>query len=267
MMKIDPGFYARLKQTAPGVHAISNQVTANDCANLLLAVGAKPIMARAAEEMDEITAVCAATVLNLGTPDDAKYAACEAAGRAANRLKHPVTLDPVGVGASRYRLRHTAALLDAVRPAVIRANLAEAEALLGRFGQEAGVDSAAGSRERALLCAKALAGRYGCAVLLSGPEDIVTDGGAAFAVNGGSDRLRRITGAGCMLSALCGAAAVCADPLTAALTAAAGWKHCARAAEIQIGPRGGIGSLHMALMDQAEALAEADLSDVTIEEI
>ena len=115
-MKTAEELWQAVRQASPMVHAVSNVVTANDCANLLLAVGARPIMAQAPAEAAEITAACRATVLNLGTPNDEKFAACRAAGQEANRLGHPVVLDPVGVGASAYRRRETQALLGAVHP-------------------------------------------------------------------------------------------------------------------------------------------------------
>lgn len=253
---IRPVLWPELRRQAPLVHAVSNLVTANDCANLLLAVGAKPIMAQAPQEAAEITARCAATVLNLGTPDDSKFAAGIRAGQAANRLGHPVILDPVGVGASDYRQRETRKLLQAVHPDLIRANLGELQALLGRESQAQGVDSPNAREALALDCGAALARELGCVVLLSGEADLVTDGRSAFSLTGGSPRLRRITGAGCMLSVLCGALSTLTDPLTAAINASFGWKVCARRAEEQIGPSGGLGALHMALLDQAEALGQ-----------
>lgn len=108
-----------VKAEQPMVHVLSNIVTANDCANLLLAVGARPIMAQAPQEAAEITAACSGTVLNLGTPDDNKFIACRAAGKEANRLGHPLVIDPVGVGASIYRRQQTATLLAEVRPNIV----------------------------------------------------------------------------------------------------------------------------------------------------
>ena len=109
-------FHAILKEIRsrkPLVHCISNIVTANDCANLLLTIGASPMMAQAPEEMEEITAISSATVLNTGTPDAARFAACEICGVHANRLHRPVVLDPVGVGASSWRLVNVQHLLAA----------------------------------------------------------------------------------------------------------------------------------------------------------
>ena len=98
------GVLARIRAAHPLVHCIYNIVTANDCANLALAVGASPMMAQAPEEMEEIAALAGAVVLNTGTPDAAKFRAARLAGAAANRRGIPVVLDPVGVGASRWRL-------------------------------------------------------------------------------------------------------------------------------------------------------------------
>lgn len=118
-----------VKRRRPLIHCVSNIVSANDCANLALAVGASPMMAQAPEEMVDITAISAATVLNTGTPDEEKFRACLLCGQAAAPLAQPVVLDPVGVGASPWRLERTEALLAAFRPTILRVNLGEAKAL------------------------------------------------------------------------------------------------------------------------------------------
>ena len=119
-----------LRARRPLIHCISNLVTANDCANLLLAAGASPIMAQALPEAEEITAASAASVLNTGTPDDEKFRLCLACGRAASALGHPTVLDPVGIGASRWRLQSIQGMLHLFTPSILRVNLGEARALL-----------------------------------------------------------------------------------------------------------------------------------------
>ena len=109
----------RNRSTGPLVHCISNYVTANDCVNLLLASGASGIMADDADEVEEITAMCQALVLNLGTPNPRRLEAMLKAGKAANRLGHPVVFDPVGVGGSTLRREAAARLLKSVRFSVI----------------------------------------------------------------------------------------------------------------------------------------------------
>ena len=249
---------ARIRAAHPLVHCISNIVTANDCANLALAVGASPMMAQAPEEMDQVAALAGAVVLNTGTPDEAKFAAACRAGAAANRCGTPVVLDPVGVGASAWRLEHIGALLKEVRPAIVRVNYGEAAALLGLEPAEHGVDSLAAPQNAAARAA-ALAQRLGAVVLLSGVEDLVTDGTVVLRVQGGNDRMRMVTGAGCMLSVLCGAFAAAQPdaPLASAAGASLFWKLCAsRAGQDAPGP----GTLRARLMDCAAALTDEDLT-------
>lgn len=244
-----PEALAAIHACKPLLHCISNLVTANDCANLALAVGASPIMAQAPQEMEEIAALAAAVVLNTGTPDEAKFTAARLAGAAANRRGIPVVLDPVGVGASRWRLENIRRLLQEVHPTILRANYGEAAALRGLSASEHGVDSITVPTDAA-ACAKALAAKLGTVVVLSGAEDLVTDGNALHTIAGGSALMRSVTGAGCMLSVLCGAFAAVQPtaPLDAAVQAAAFWKQCAAAAEAGThGPAG----FRVALLDAA----------------
>ncbi len=246
---------AAVREKRPLVHCISNIVTANDCANILYAAGASPMMAEAGEETAGITALADSTVLNTGTPTAEKYAAARVCLTESNRLNKPVVLDPVGVGASEWRLEHVAALLEAGTPDLLRVNLAEAEAILGLGSAEQGVDSPGRTDiEQRAHAARALAAKLGCAVLLTGRRDVVSDGKRAAAVSGGSSLTPLITGSGCMLSTLCGAfLAVERDAYTAALYASRYWKRCAALAE-ELSAGRGPGSFRAALMDAAWAM-------------
>ena len=139
-------------------------------------------------------------------------------------------------------------------------NLGEAQALLRLRSQEQGVDSPdASTRGERLRRAASLARDLHTTVLLSGPEDIITDGSGAWCCTGGSGRMAQVTGTGCMLSVLCGVfAAVEPEPREAALLAAAFWKVCSRRADREAGQRGS-GSFRTALLDAAGLLTEADL--------
>lgn len=241
----------------PLVHCISNIVSANDCANLALALGASPVMACAPQEMAFFSAA-SAVVLNTGTPGEETFRACLLRGREAARLGRPVILDPVGVGASPWRLERTEALLDAFTPSLLRVNLGEAQALLHLESGERGVDGPNSDFAQRAELARRLAGERGTAVLLSGRSDVVFSGGALWNISGGSPFAVRVTGTGCMLSVLCGIfAAVEPDLSTAAVTAAAFWKACAHRAEVLSGGRGP-GSFHTALLDAAGTLTAAD---------
>ena len=252
---------AAVRAKRPLVHCISNIVTANDCANLLLAAGASPMMAEAPEEMAEITRLADATVLNTGTPSAGKYAAARICLEESNRLGKPVVLDPVGVGAGSWRLARVAELLESGTPDIVRVNLAEAEALLGLGSAEQGVDSPGRTKtEHRLAAARALAAKLGCTVLLTGARDIVSDGARSAAISGGSELMPLVTGGGCMLSALCGAIlTVEGDAFAAACAASLCWKRGSELAE-QMSGRAGPGSLRASLMDAAMAMTDAALA-------
>ena len=195
-----------IRRRKPLLHCISNMVSINDCANIALAIGASPMMAAAREEVDEITAASAATVLNTGTPTQERYDLCRLWLSAAAQSGQPVILDPVGVGASSWRLRNIQDLLSQACPTLIRVNLGEAQALCGETGREQGVDSlSSASPARRMALAEKLAKRYRTTVLLTGPCDLVHNGSEAVSISGGSDRIGAITGTGDMLSVLCGA--------------------------------------------------------------
>lgn len=210
-------------------------------------------MAQAPQEMADIAALASAVVLNTGTPDEAKFAAARTAGATANRRGTPVVLDPVGVGASPWRLANIQSLLQQVQPAIVRVNAGEAAALLGLGGSEHGVDSLTAPKAPAGLAA-ALAQKLGCVVLLSGTEDLIADGQQLCTVRGGSDRMRTVTGAGCMLSVLCGAfAAVQPGDAFTAPCSARFWKACAEQAEDHAA---GAGSFLVALFDAAGSMTD-----------
>ncbi|MBR3259001.1 MAG: hydroxyethylthiazole kinase [Eggerthellaceae bacterium] len=116
---------ARVRETHPLIHNITNYVTVNDVANALLAAGASPIMADDIEDAPDITQICGGLTINIGTLNTRTIPGMFAAGRRANELGHPVVLDPVGAGASKIRTETSYRLLDEVRFAAIRGNISE----------------------------------------------------------------------------------------------------------------------------------------------
>ena len=131
----------KVRETCPLIHNITNYVTVNDCANILLACGASPIMADDEEEVCEITSLCAGLNINIGTLNSRTIASMLKAGKKANELGHPVVLDPVGAGASKLRTETALRLLDEVRFAVIRGNVSEIKTLANGSGSTKGVDA------------------------------------------------------------------------------------------------------------------------------
>ena len=199
-----------LRERVPLVHNITNFVVMNTTANALLALGASPVMAHEAEEMEEITGIASALVLNIGTLSRLDISAMHKALETATLRDIPVVIDPVGAGASRLRTDTARALLENSRNALLRGNASEIVSLAGQNGKTKGVDSTVSS-ETAVDAAKDLALRYGCTVSVSGEADLVTDGVRQCFIHGGSALMPRVTGMGCSASAIAGAFAGTCD--------------------------------------------------------
>ena len=226
----------------PLVHCLTNYVTANDCANILLACGASPIMADDPEEAAEIVAQCNGLVLNLGTPNPRKLSAMMLAGREANRLGLPVILDPVGVGSSLLRMDAARSMLEAIRFAAIRGNASEISALVHGMSSSRGVDAGDSLLSDSVTeYAAELSLKTGAVVVVTGDSDIVTDGAKTYRVMNGHPMMRTVTGAGCQLSALLGAY-ISANPgqvAKAALAAVCAMGLCGEIAFTRLGPLDG----------------------------
>ena len=167
-------FIEKLKLRSPLIHNITNMVTINDVANIELACGARPIMAMAPQEMDEVTGICDGLNLNIGTPSEERFEAMRIAARRAAKKNIPIVLDLVGVGVSRFRMDFVMSLLDEVHVDVIKGNLSEIKAVMEHSRCDGGVevtDTAAESDAKALACRAAL--RYGCICVITGETDYV----------------------------------------------------------------------------------------------
>lgn len=214
------GLLAAVRRRAPLVHAITNFVSAPLTANALLALGAAPVMAHAVEEVEEMAGRADALVLNLGTPGPATLEAMRLASRRAAARGIPVVLDPVGAGATAFRSRAARRLLAESRPRAVRGNASEILALVDSGGAR-GVD-AQNEVEEACAAAQRLAGGGISVVAVTGAVDFVTDGRRAVRVGNGHPLLARVTGTGCVATALVAAfLAVEADALLAAAAALA----------------------------------------------
>jgi hydroxyethylthiazole kinase len=209
----------RLRAARPLVHNITNYVAMDVSANALLAIGASPVMAHAIEEVEEMVGLAGALVINIGTLSPRWIDAMLVAGRAARGRGIPIVLDPVGAGATRYRTDTALRILEEVRPTIIRGNASEVLSLVRAGGGTKGVDSSHGVDE-ARQAALDLARRRGAVVAVTGPEDLVSDGARQIRVGNGHPLMGRITGTGCVASALTAAlAAVERDPLLATASA------------------------------------------------
>lgn len=250
--------FERVKASAPLVHNITNYVTVNDCANILLACGGSPIMADDPSDAEEITAICGGLNINIGTLNQRTIPAMLAAGKKANACGHPVLLDPVGAGASSLRTETAFKLMKEVRFAAIRGNISEIKALALGEGTTKGVDAdvAEAITEDTLSETADFAGKFaaktGAIIVITGSIDIVADGNTAFAVRNGHPIMSRITGSGCMLSAMT-AAYLTANPdtpLQACLAAVCAMGLCGQRAFERLSPREGNASFRTYLIDE-----------------
>ncbi|GAA0076807.1 hydroxyethylthiazole kinase [Clostridium sp. CTA-5] len=197
-----------VRNQKPLVHNITNYVTVNDCANILLAMGASPIMADDIKESADITKISDALVINIGTLNERTIKSMIASGKKANELNVPVVFDPVGAGASEFRNSITKKILEEVRINVLRGNMSEIKFISGLESTTKGVDASesdmkSGDKEGVNI-AENLANKLNCTVAITGVTDIVSDGKRTVILENGTRMLANVTGTGCMSSALIG---------------------------------------------------------------
>ena len=217
----------RVRERTPLVQCITNFVTVNDCANILLASGASPTMAHDIREAAEAVTGADALVCNMGAIEDTD--AMILAGKQANRLGKPVILDPVAAGGTALRRESAGRLLSEIHFAVIRGNASEIRGLAGETAAGSGVDAGVLDvvTEENLLSSLEMVRSF------SGAIDIISDGNNAMALRGGCATMARITGSGCMLTTLIGAfcGAMPDDFYTASCAAMAAMNVCGELAE------------------------------------
>lgn len=226
----------------PLVHSITNYVTVNDVANVILACGGSPIMADDGREAEEITAVCQGLNINIGTLNASTIPSMFLAGKKANMLSHPVLLDPVGAGASELRTSTALELVNEIKFSVIRGNISEIKTLAFGSGSTKGVDADIADRvteenlDASVAFAKKFAESHGCVAAITGAIDLVADADTCYVIRNGRPQMGRITGTGCQLSGM----------MTAYL--AANPQNCLEAAAAAVcvmGLAGEIGESHM----------------------
>jgi len=233
----------KTRANTPLVHNITNYVTVNDVANILLACGGSPIMSDDEDEVEEITSICGGLNINIGPLNRNTIPSMFKAGRKANELGHIVLLDPVGAGASRLRTDTAKKLLKEIRFDAVRGNISEIKALCLGTGGTHGVDAAAvdavteETLDQAVQFVKEAAAGFGCIAAVTGAIDLVSDGKSCYVIRNGRPEMSGITGTGCQLSAL----------MTACLTANPDRKlEAAAAAVCAMGLAGEIG--HKAML-------------------
>ena len=197
-----------VRTKSPLVHNITNYVTVNDVANVLLAAGGSPIMSDDADDVEDITSICGGLNINIGTLNKNTIPSMFLAGKKANALGHIVLLDPVGAGASRLRTDTANRLMQEVRFDAVRGNISEIKTLCTGSGTTKGVDADAvdavteANLDDGVQLVKAFAKQTGCIIAVTGAIDLVSVGERCWCIRNGRAEMSRITGTGCQLSAL-----------------------------------------------------------------
>jgi hydroxyethylthiazole kinase len=208
-----------VRSRKPLIHHITNWVTIYDCANITRVVGALPVMAHAREEVEDMTLISNALVLNIGTLTKELVESMVAAGRAANKKGIPVVLDAVGVGATAMRTDKSREILEKVMVNIIKGNASEIGKLAGAEAETRGVESM-GVKGDLLEIARGVAADKEATVVVTGQQDLVVGRNGGYMVNNGHRMMGSIVGTGCMAASLIGSFAAVEKDYTAAATAA-----------------------------------------------
>lgn len=194
--------YDKFKAEKPRIHMIPNEVSAAFCADILSAVGAKPVMAVEPRETAVITEYAGCLVVNMGQLTDSKYKAIQKSIESAGKKGIPVVLDPVGAGASSYRLECVNEILSRPWKGLIKLNGGEYKAIIKQMLTHTGVDSEAGGSGERPFFYNFGEDRSCC---LTGKGDWIGEEDWEVGVKHLPGRLPQIVGSGCSLGALCGA--------------------------------------------------------------
>ena len=251
-----------VRKKSPLVYSLTNHVTMTDCANILLAAGASPVMSLDEREASDLARIADAVVINFGTPDENSVRAMICAGRAANAAGVPVLLDPVGAGATPLRGEISAMLMKEIRFTAIRGNASEIAFLAGGRFSGRGVDaSSAEELSQVKEFVKTLAKRTGAFTAASGPVDVVSDGEKTILVRNGHPIMTQITGSGCMSSAYAGAYLGAEHSLSAFAASVAAMGVCGEIAQKSLKTGEGTGTFRIRLTDAVSLLDESQMKE------
>ena len=258
-----------VRKGVPLVHNITNYVTVNDVANILLACGGSPIMSDEPEDVEDITAICGGLNINIGTLNQRSIEGMFRAGKRANELDHVVLLDPVGAGASALRTNTAVELMEKIRFTVIRGNISEIKTLALGSGTTKGVDADVADAvteenlDNAVKFVKNFAAKSGAIVAVTGAIDLVSDGKSCYVIRNGRPEMGRITGTGCQLSALTAAfiTANPSQPLEAAAAAVCAMGLAGEIAHARLTPLDGNATYRNYIIDAIYHMTPAQLEE------
>ncbi|MDZ5473904.1 hydroxyethylthiazole kinase [Bacillus sp. 31A1R] len=248
----------KVREVNPLVHNITNVVVTNFTANGLLALGASPVMAYAAEEVADMAKIAGALVLNMGTLHSQVVESMMIAGKSANQSGVPVIFDPVGTGATPYRTETARRIINEIEIAVIRGNAAEIANISGENWDIKGVD-AGNTKGNIRELAQKTAKKLNTIVIITGKDDVVSNGDQTYIVRNGHSLLTKVTGTGCLLTSVVGAfASVETDYMLASVAALTTYGVAAEMAAKRTATLGP-GSFQIEFLNQLSLITEDDL--------
>lgn len=248
----------QVREKTPLVQAITNYVTINDCANILLCFGASPAMVEVESEVEEFVKVISALYINLGTLTEEQKEAAILAAKTAAELKKPIVIDPVAAGAISRKTEVLEELINCGGVTIIKGNMGEIKSLAGYAGKVRGVDSVDDGDDGAEACIS-LARKYKTIVAATGETDIVSDGTKTCLLDNGSSMLTLVSGTGCMVGALTAATAGAYEDYFTATAAAIMAMGLAGEMAAKSLPRPLPGSFKVKLLDAIYELKEEDI--------
>ncbi|MBN1621307.1 MAG: hydroxyethylthiazole kinase [Endomicrobiales bacterium] len=254
------GILEKVRKQKPVVHHLTNWVTIYDCANIVKVFGASPIMAHAPEEVADMAKIASSLVLNIGTLTTDLVDAMKIAAGSANKKGIPVILDACGAGATKLRDDKCFELLDKVKINVIKGNSSEIARIAGENVQTKGVDATDVKKNLAVI-AKSLAGKRKCTVVITGKEDIISDGNKVLIVRNGHPIMSKVVGTGCMATSVIGTFSASEKDLAAA--SASGLCCYEIAAELAAKSSKGPGTFKEKLYDEIAALNNKTISKMS----
>lgn len=255
----------KIKNINPMIHCITNPISINQCANAILALGAKPIMAEHPTEVAEITKTADALLLNIGNITDVRMKSISISAETAVLNNIPFVFDAVGVSCSEMRRKFTLELMEKYSPNVLKGNYSEIRALYNSDYKSKGIDADINLTVKDISkVAVNLAKKFNITIISSGETDIVTDGEKLFYVKNGTYKLSCITGTGCMLGAICACFLSFDNKISSAVNACATLGVCGELSEIE----NGNGSFLAKVLDNISFITDEVLSKfIKLEEI
>lgn len=249
----------KVKSIAPLIHHITNYVTVRDCADITKCFGASPVMADTIEEVQEMANIANALVLNIGTLNSNIIESMKVAGKQANKKQIPVVLDICGVGATSFRNNKAKELLSSMKIAVLKGNVSEIATVAGFETHTKGVD-AVSVETNIIELAKGLATKLNIVVVITGAEDIVSDGKDTYIVKNGCATMSNIVGTGCMSSSIAGT--FCAIEKNYTLACVSALVCFEIVAELAQKEASGLGTFKLKLFDKVSSLNETIINEM-----